>query len=105
MWTEEELVRAGARKWQKDDMLRWYFPILELLGLRVTRYKTGNIQAAWINGERISNNSARELIYSYYNAKLWYDEKTQEMHWKGMSREDAENCIQAARRLANGEKA
>ena len=81
--TKLEALRQIGNEWQKNghhrvylnDLPRWY-------GLEITRYGTGNISHALLNGEQISNNEARKTISRlgldlgkvYYDVAddLWY---------------------------------
>lgn len=73
-WLESRLVNAGGNRWEKAGHRRLYFNNLEdLYGLELDHYGTGNISSATLNGEKISNNSARELVFELRSGKLWYD--------------------------------
>ena len=72
----QDLIQAGGKEWRKDDLHRVYFNDLpELLGLETFHYNTGNISSTRLNGERISNCRAGELMTSLMSAKFWYDVK------------------------------
>lgn len=70
----EELIKAleakGFKRWQKNGMDRMYING-GALGLVCWYYKSGNIQAAELDGEKISNSKARVLK----NAKTYIDLK------------------------------
>ncbi|SET27533.1 hypothetical protein [Thorsellia anophelis] len=68
MSTEQKLLDLGLESWKgkriyiKDDFFEVVF------GLKLDRYKSGQIKKAYLNGEEISNNQAwklsqREYIY------------------------------------------
>lgn len=62
--------------WEKYDKSRYYFSVetlMELLDLKVTRYNTGNISSATLEGEHISNTHAGQMIFALEQAKLYYD--------------------------------
>lgn len=83
----ETLTKIGGREWIKDDMRRVYFNVdlaAELIGLSVTRYNTGNISAAKLNGEKISNSKARKILGELEFGKVWYDVNSGEFHTRGM---------------------
>ena len=87
-YTVEELIKSGGSEWKKDDMHRIYFNNLdEMYGLELTRFKSGQISTAYLDGEKISNNKARELYSKLTDSKLWYDVKTGEFQNKGLSQE------------------
>lgn len=57
--------------------VRVYIPVdlaCRVIGLKVTRYGSGNVSGATLDGARISNTSAREMLASiddiYYDAAL-----------------------------------
>jgi len=78
----ETLVKIGGKEWQKNGKHRVYFNDLEgLAGLECSHYNTGNISSARLNGERISNSSARKIGQALCSAKIWYDVADQEFHY------------------------
>lgn len=64
-------MKLLLREWTaRDGTVRRYvnnWPAI--VGLEVSRYNTGNIAHATVNGERISNAGARRLL----NTKVWLD--------------------------------
>jgi hypothetical protein len=73
-YTAEQLVNVGGSLWEKGAMRRVYFnDLIELFGLNVSRYNSGNISSASLNGEGISNSRAREIISSLSTGKFYYD--------------------------------
>lgn len=56
-----ELIAAGCSRWTKYGKDRLYVHS-EFIGLSVTRYNTGNVSSAELNGERISNSYAKTLL-------------------------------------------
>ena len=54
----ERLVAMGCNEWKKHGYHRLYVDI-ESIGLRISRYNTGNISYAEFDGEKISNCAAR----------------------------------------------
>ena len=85
-WLEHRLLQMGGRRWQKAGHDRIYLNNLaDLYGLRVTRYGTGNISSATLDGEHISNNSARKILIGLMDAKVWYDCKLGQFEAKGLS--------------------
>jgi len=70
----QTLVKIGGREWKKDNFHRVYFNNLaELYGLRTSHYKSGNISAATLRGEKISNSLAGEIATALAESKVWYD--------------------------------
>lgn len=85
-WMEQRLEAMGGRRWQKAGRDRIYLNNLgELYGIRTERYGTGNIATATLDGEKISNNTAREILFNLVDAKLWYDCITGRFEAQGLS--------------------
>lgn len=55
------LTDAGAKRWTKGAYDRIYVTA-ENVGLTCVRYNTGNVFSATLNGEKISNTTARQLL-------------------------------------------
>jgi hypothetical protein len=68
-----------------------------IVGLDVGYYKTGNIQSASLNGERISNAEAGRLL----SAKVWID-AADEIHVDYNRSRTSDDDIKAAVRTAMG---
>lgn len=70
---ETSLTAIGCTVWEKYGRKRIYInsddQIEKVFGLTVSRYNTGNICSAFLNGEKISNCQARRLlaIQPYYD--------------------------------------
>jgi len=71
----QTLINAGGKLWEKNGMSRVYFNV-SLLGLEISRYKTGNISSASLNGVGISNSEAGRIEM----IKIWYDAKDGQFH-------------------------
>lgn len=85
-----------GREWSTDRYHRIYINDLPTLyGLKVTRYKTGNISSATLDGERISNGHASKLLTSLELGKLWWDYADQQFHAHGMSEQMMSVLIEA----------
>jgi len=59
------LVGMGGRRWTQGDRDRVYVGAelgASLIGLRVSCYGSGNVSSATMDGEKISNASAREYL-------------------------------------------
>jgi hypothetical protein len=79
----ETLERLGGKRWQRNGSDRVYFNDLALwLGLRVSTYGTGNVSAATLNGEPISNGQAKKLLSRVTGAKFWFDAADGAFHWQ-----------------------
>lgn len=100
--TVEQLVAVGGSEWQRGDKHRVYFnDLASLYGLEVSRYNTGNISGARLNGEEISNGQARKLISTLQVAKLWWDVPTGKFMVQGMEAEmSGPICAEIRRRVA-----
>ncbi len=61
--TIRNLIAKGASRWTKGDHDRLYLngAAKEIVGLETTHYKSGNISAATLKGESISNNRAGKI--------------------------------------------
>lgn len=57
----EKMVEAGANRWTKYGHDRLYLTD-EQLGFKVRCYKTGSIAEAELNGEKISNSLAGDIL-------------------------------------------
>ena len=71
----KELEQMGFNRWTKGNMDRLYINAKQL-GLICTYYKTGNIQSAHFDGERISNSGG----YRMKSAKTYIDIKTEKVY-------------------------
>jgi hypothetical protein len=55
-------------------------------GLRIlSRFNTGNIRYAELEGERCSNNAARRIFERHCDSKLWFDVTNDTWGWKDVS--------------------
>lgn len=93
---EEALTKIGGRLWEKGGMRRIYFNDLEQwMGLTISRYNTGNISGARINGERISNSQARRMLNGI--DKLWFDLEDGQFHFRATDSALANDVVNAIR--------
>lgn len=62
--TREQMLAIGGNPWDGyDGRHRIYLDgWAEMIGLEVCRYNTGNISAAWLRGEEISNGKATRML-------------------------------------------
>lgn len=60
----EQLSKKGANLWEGGKHKRLYLNDVatELIGINVERYNTGNVRYATLDGEKISNNYAKEIL-------------------------------------------
>ena len=73
---EDKLIEMGLMVWEKANHKRIYINrshYEELLGLKITCYKTGNISSAEINGEKISNCKAKAITTEMFVYKPYFD--------------------------------
>ena len=86
----EKLINAGASRWTKYERDRLYIKRLaDLIGLSYTKYNTGNISSAELNGETISNSECNRILAAL--DKAYIDLKTNTVYIDG--REDAAEVI------------
>ena len=79
----ETLKKIGGSEWIKEDKHRVYFnDLAEFFGLSCSRYNTGNISGATLNGEKISNSRASEISAALGMSKVWVDVKDGQFHYK-----------------------
>jgi len=81
----EALKNIGGKEWKKGDKRRVYFNDLEkYINLDVGFYKTGNVNCAYFDGERISNSKASKILWALNSASLWYDIESDKFVSKGL---------------------
>ena len=83
--TKEQLKRLEAigSRWQKEDMDRLYVnDLATVYGLTLTWYRTGNVSSALLDGQSISNTTARDLLDDLGDLKVWYDYTTDRLESK-----------------------
>lgn len=74
--TDQALTEAGFNAWTHPSTgkVRWYANIEPAqIGLELTRYNTGNISSASLDGESVSNGQARDILSAMRSVKVWYD--------------------------------
>lgn len=74
------LIKKGCKRWSKKGD-RLYIPC-HAYGLRISRYNTGNISRAELNGECIPNSRAAEMLA----ASPYIDLATEKLHIWGPRR-------------------
>lgn len=91
-WLEARLLKVGS-EWRKANMHRIYVNNLaRWYGLELDHYKTGNIAAASLDGQHISNGQSRKIEGRLCMAKVWYDVTTARFMGQSISTDDLE-CI------------
>ena len=89
----DKLVELG-KEWTKGDTRRVYFNNIESwYGLRVSRYNSGSIMSATLDGEVISNSTAKEIEGRFIGVKVWFDFADGEFHSQGTIKPGAFNKI------------
>lgn len=85
MTNAEQMEAIGGRRWQKNGKDRVYFDAslwAAWIGLEISRYGSGNISYAALNGEKISNGKAAQLL----NMKVYWDAADRQIHVQGEPR-------------------
>jgi hypothetical protein len=77
-YTAEQLIAAGGSRWQKTGLGRvydrvYFNSLADRYGLKCSYYNSGNVSFATLNGEKISNSAAREVLADLAHGKFWYD--------------------------------
>lgn len=76
-------MKEIGSEWTSSDgsKHRIYFNDLPTLyGLKLEHYNSGNICAAWLDGNRISNTTARKILGDLAWGKLFYDFEDGKLH-------------------------
>lgn len=100
---EQRLVEIGGNLWERHGHRRVYFnynTLAELLGMKLEFYNTGNIRAAWMDGERVSNTHARGYYWDLRNGKIWYDLNTEKFATRDVEGRRAQHIIERIRGAA-----
>lgn len=75
----ETLTAIGGSRWTKAGKDRVYINgWARFIGLEVATYKTGNISAAWLGDDKISNSEAGRLLGAVH--KVYYDVADGKVH-------------------------
>jgi hypothetical protein len=78
-FTVETMTAIGGSRWTKNGMDRVYINSWAgLAGIETSNYNTGNIAAAWFQGEEISNSQAYKMLSSI--DKVWFDTADGKLH-------------------------
>lgn len=92
-WLEAKLAERGNR-WEKYGKRRIYFNgLATLYGLEADYYNSGNVKYATLDGERVSNSYARDVLYRLGYAKLWYDIDVQDWGTQSLDQEIMDKLI------------
>ncbi len=98
MIVDRLLVLGGARCNVGGDHDRVYMDDLERWsGLEVSRYGTGNISHARLDGVRLSNTRARKLLARLDSGKLYYDVNAGAWGWRDLSADTARGLVDRIR--------
>lgn len=94
----ETLVKLGGKEWTKNGMHRVYMNGLATwFGLETTRYNTGNVSSATLDGEPISNSQAKRIGDHLFDAKFYYDVNTGNFVATGLTQEENDKIVVAIR--------
>ena len=77
----------GGNLWERHGHRRVYFEgaaIAQRQGLTWENYNSGNICAAWLDGERISNSEAKRILQGFQWHKIWFDLNSGQFATKGV---------------------
>lgn len=85
----EDLEKKGFSRWTKGNMDRLYFSLEKSGALELDYYKNGNLRAADLEGERISNAEACRLLA----VKCFIDLKNGNELVVQYGREDAQDMV------------
>ena len=102
MATDTTKLEALGNIWEKDDMKLVYFnaeTLADLLEFTFTRYGTGNISSASLNGSKISNSKARKLWTDLSSGKCWYDYADDSFHTKYIAQDVSVALIEKLRQM------
>ena len=94
----EAMREIGLGEWEKNNTHRFYVnDVSNRLGLETSRYNTGNISHATLNGEKISNTKAAKLLSRCADTKIWWDVPTGKWQVKksalGLTQEEISTVI------------
>lgn len=94
-YTVEDLIAMGAKRWEKAGYDRLYLNNagLKLAGLEISRYKTGNVSLAKINGEKVSNAKGSRMASIVERAFI--DLTTGQLHCTQSTDEDVQEAVVA----------
>lgn len=95
VYTVEELIEMGAKRWVKGNYDRLYLNQAgeKLAGLEIERYNSGNIFYSAMNGEEISHSAASRILGALN--KAYIDLKTKKLVYSNnFDREEIEEAIE-----------
>lgn len=99
MLSVKALIEIGGKEWTKNGMHRVYFNGLATwFGLETTRYNTGNVASATLDGESISNSQAKRIGDHLLDAKLYYDVTDNKFHATGLTQDELDKIVAAIKR-------
>jgi len=85
MYTKQQIakIKELGNEWHKGEHHRVYFNNLgQLYGIETSRYNSGNIQSARLDGQKISNSQARRILQRLNFVKIWFCLVAQEFQCK-----------------------
>jgi len=74
----EKALKIGGSEWEAYGKHRVYFSkevLLSLYGLEYSTYKSGSVASAKLDGEKISNGQAQDIVNACRMGKAFYDVK------------------------------
>lgn len=80
-YTAEQIEAIGGHRWTKADKDRVYVNKdiwTKLIGLEVSNYNSGNISGATLDGDRISNSAAYDILTGV--EKVYWDSADNQIH-------------------------
>ena len=92
-YTVEDLMAMGAKRWQKAGYDRLYLNNagLKLAGLEISRYNTGNVSSAKLNGEKVSNTKGSNMASIVERAYI--DLTTGKLHCTHAKDDDVQQAV------------
>jgi hypothetical protein len=85
---KQKLIELGGNYWNRYGKKRIYFDRLDLArftGLEFDTYKSGNVASATLDGEKISNAKARNLLRKL-DSQFFFDLDDGEFHYHARNR-------------------
>ncbi len=96
MNTAEILVKIGGKEWTKNGMRRVYMNGLATwFGLETSRYNTGNVASATLDGQEISNTQAKRIGDHLLDAKFYYDVNGKNFTATGLTQAEFDKIVAA----------
>lgn len=92
-YTVEDLIAMGAKRWEKAGYDRLYLNKagLRFAGLEISRYNTGNVSLAKLNGEKVSNAKGSRMASIVERAYI--DLTTGKLHCTQAKDDDVQQAV------------